>query len=839
MYKITWDSETGGILLNLKVVENTLSVAPRPVFWEELDLLGLEKQGWKYPHCDEPLMWACNKQYFYRGQYLFDAQGANIYDAPKVVLQKGVEPMKLVPVNMKKMLDRNKDPMFLMESEAIDFIRDTYIAYSAATKSVERVAANKIDFEALTERIEKKTKQKMAIVKQDCDSFDVMPLEQANELGKRIFQTTKIDYFLASFSGGKDSQVVLDLCTRAIPPSAFQVIYSDTGYELPSSLDLYKDVQEFYGKKFPDLKFSTAKNHESVLNYWDKIGTPSDKQRWCCAVMKTGPLYRTLKEPGTNKQGKVLCFEGVRAEESTRRSGYDRIGKGVKHSTTINARPIFLWNTAEVFLYLFRNELPINPSYRSGMTRVGCLLCPFASEWNEMIANKTHPASVKPFLDRIESFGKRAGVKDLEDYIKQGGWKRRGGGNYIEKKSFIQFKSLTPEFVAILKNPQLPIDSYLQILGDFRMVGPTENRKGELVIKKDVYEFSVVKERQNEEIYRFTVHNITDVELIGHIKRVLYKTTYCIHCEACEVECPTGALTVYPTVSINKKMCIHCQRCLEFHDKGCIVANSLSTSESMTSKQGNIDRYKNFGLREEWLEQFFIDLDDYWTSDHGLNENYQIPSLKAWLKDAGVIDQTNHVTPLGQLLADMRMDRPEVVWEIVWINLTYNSFIARWFSQNILPGTQYSQKLMEEMIRDQYPAYKEKTVHNAVYQIQRTLRESPVGSQFEQMKPVDKETSLRGEYSEISEEAIAYSLYKFAETHKIQSLRVSDFYQDTREGGPFREFGVPKAVFEKALRTLNSSSNRILVAELNMGLDHITLREDLNSESVLRELYQQ
>ena len=83
MYKITWDSETGGILLNLKVAENTLSVAPRPVFWEELDLLGLEEQGWKYPHCDEPLMWACNKQYFYRGQYLFDAQGANIYDFDK------------------------------------------------------------------------------------------------------------------------------------------------------------------------------------------------------------------------------------------------------------------------------------------------------------------------------------------------------------------------------------------------------------------------------------------------------------------------------------------------------------------------------------------------------------------------------------------------------------------------------------------------------------------------------------------------------------------------------------------------------------------------------------
>lgn len=838
MYKITWDKATGGIQLNLHVVEGTLSVSPRPVFYEELDLLKLSDAGWTYPRCKEPIMWACNKQYFYRGELLFEVSGANIYDTPTVKYAEGVIPGKLTAVNMKAMLQKNKDPMFLIESEAIDFIRDTYLAYSAATASFERVPANQI-VEQLKERQEQKTKQKMAIVKQDCDSFDVMPLYAAQVAGKRIFQTTKIDFFLASFSGGKDSQVILDLCTRAIPPSAFQVIYSDTGYELPSSLKLYKEVQEYYCKKFPDLKFSTAANHAPVLEYWDKIGTPSDKQRWCCSVMKTGPLYRGLKILDTNKQGKVLCFEGVRAEESTRRSGYDRIGCGVKHSTTVNARPIFLWNTGEVFLYLFRNKLPLNPAYRRGMTRVGCLLCPFASEWNEMIANKTEPESVKPFLDKIEAFGAKAGVKDIQDYIRQGGWKRRGGGNYIEKKSFVQFKNLTPEFIAILKNPLLPIESYLQILGDFRLTGTPENQKGELVVKKNIYEFSITKEKLNEKIYRFTVHNITDIELIGYLKRVLYKTTYCIHCEACEVECPTGALTVYPTVSVDKKLCIHCHKCLDFHEKGCIVANSLSIAENMTSKQGNIDRYKNFGLREEWLEQYFIDLDDFWTSDHGLNENYQIPSLKAWLKDASIIDQANHVTPLGKMLAELRMDRPEVVWEIVWINLTYNSFIAGWFAANIAPGTQYSQKLMEEMIRDQYPSYKEKTIHNAVYQIQRTLRESPIGSQFNQMTSrLDKESSLRGEYEDISEEAIAYSLYKYADAHGIHSLRVSDFYQDSCEGGPFREFGVSKPVFEKALRTLNSASNRVLVAELNMGLDHITLRDDLTSEKALQELIQ-
>ena len=89
---------------------------------------------------------------------------------------------------------------------------------------------------------EQKTKRKMAIVKEDCDSFEVMDYDIAQEQGKRIYQTTKIDRFIASFSGGKDSQVVLDLCTRAIPSTDFEVLYSDTGYELPPSLSLYDEI---------------------------------------------------------------------------------------------------------------------------------------------------------------------------------------------------------------------------------------------------------------------------------------------------------------------------------------------------------------------------------------------------------------------------------------------------------------------------------------------------------------------------------------------------------------------------------------------------------------------
>ncbi|WP_232220149.1 hypothetical protein [Prevotella falsenii] len=72
MYKITWDKETGGVLLHSRIVDGTLGTSPRPVFWEELDLLKLNELGWKYPHTEAPLLWAINKQYWYLGELMFE-----------------------------------------------------------------------------------------------------------------------------------------------------------------------------------------------------------------------------------------------------------------------------------------------------------------------------------------------------------------------------------------------------------------------------------------------------------------------------------------------------------------------------------------------------------------------------------------------------------------------------------------------------------------------------------------------------------------------------------------------------------------------------------------------
>ena len=834
MYKAIWDTETGGVTLQNYKSDETLSVSPRPVFYEELDLLGLDKlpdgKAWHYPHCKEPLLWACNKQYYYKGQFVFEAKGANLYDSAIIQLQPGAEGLTLNPVNVKEMLERCKDAMFHIESEAIEFIRSTYEQYSRNKLIREKALANQIDFEALAAKVEKSQKKKMAIVKEDCESFDIMPIDQAKDSGKQIYQTTaKIDVFLTSFSGGKDSQVVLDLCTRALPPEAFQVIYSDTGYELPTSLSLYREVQRYYHKKYPTLQFRLAKNHESVLNYWDQIGTPSDTHRWCCTIMKTAPLYRMLKVEGTNKQAKVLAFEGTRGEESVKRSTYERIGKGVKHNGVINARPIYSWSTIEVFLYLIGNDLPINNAYRLGKPRVGCLICPFSSEWDDMIVNHCFPKELSPFLTRIEDWAKSRNIPNLEEYIKGHKWKLRASGKFLKVPRKVSFIADRMNVKGSADNPSLPIDTWLPILGKCVTAKNGNTTSGELRHRDQIHTFEI--QYKEDKSCEFIIRNLSDPIFAGLIKRAIYKSVYCINCESCEVECPTGALSVYPKISISTSKCIHCYKCLNFHNKGCVVADSIDMVQTEKTKLTGISGYGTFGLREEWLTEYLLNKDDFW-KDNTLG-NKQVDSMKAWLKDAGIIDSSYRITPFGEYIADIKDDFPDSIWEIIWINLSYKSPLIKWFNENAPVEAIYSKAIFKAIYESQYQeglttfAYSLDALFNF-------LASSPIGTDFNQKIDLSKLEAKRGGYNDITDCGVLYSLYKYAQSQDVYTFRVSDLYSQAATIGLKSEFGTSRQSFEKMLHSLNSNSKGMVIAELNMGLDHIILKNNLDPFDALK-----
>lgn len=179
-----------------------------------------------------------------------------------------------------------------------------------------------------------------------------------------------------------------------------------------------------------------------------------------------------------------------------------------------------------------------------------------------------------------------------------------------------------------------------------------------------------------------------------------------------------------------------------------------------------------------------------------------------------------------------------LVWEIVWINLSYNSFIVKWFTSHIVANQQFTSKLLEELFKDEFDGYKDITVHNAVYQLLRTLKESPIGEDMNQLCKIDAKgsTLYRASYNDLSPEAVAYSIYKYGVEKDSDMFRVADFYNTEETFGVAREFCIGKNDLYRKLRFLHSDSTHVLTAELNMGLDHITLNRDYSPIQVLEIL---
>ena len=842
MFKVVWDKENNGVRLTLSPSGEALNVCPRPVFWEELDFLGLDKIGWKYPHSTEPLLWACDRRYFYRGELVMEVKGGNVYDKPTVVVSPDSSDLNITPINIEILKENNEDSIFLIEHDAMEFIDATFLKYKLASKQKKEV-----DYLQLAEKLSQKTKKEHVVVKEDCDSFDIMETSEAERLGKSQILNSNIEVFLVSFSGGKDSQVLLDLVSRTIPASDFIIVYSDTGYELPTSLELYDEVQDFYEQKYPGIRFELAKNHQQVLQYWDEMGSPSNIHRWCCGVMKTAPLYIKLKKiVGKGRQPHVLSFIGTRADESLRRSTYSKIAKDAKHTNVVNVSPILEWSTTEVWLYILFYNLPFNKAYRMGLGRVGCVSCPFGSDWNDYLCNHIFPKTTKPFLDKLNLIATRNGVKDVHDYIRLGNWKIRAGGTGYETRSDVSIISTTPDFKALVVNPREDIYQWLKTLGEsiITVNGDvlTYNVKYKdltysIIIKRDVKANSLLVE----------VPNINgDVFFLSHIRRVLNKTAYCVNCELCEVECPTGALSVVPVVNIDESKCVHCKKCLDFKDNGCITANSVKKAQGlkMVSKKNTkttINRYNNFGFRHKWLSYFMGHVETFFdNNDHGLNVTNQLPPFTNWLRDAEVlIPNGKEVTDKGIKLSQAFSENPEMVWEILWVNLNYNSEICAWYSANTEYNRQYTKEELEKLLEETLPQYSSSVRKNAFGALQNTFVMSPLGDKLGigvVNKVNNKPVFLRKAHNDLSLVATAYSLYRYAESAGRYSLTVSEFYNPEQKEGIVRQFGIERDAFEQNLRSLEADSNHVLRSELKMGLDNIILREDLTSDDILRLL---
>ncbi len=199
------------------------------------------------------------------------------------------------------------------------------------------------------------------------------------------------DRVVVSFSGGKDSLVILHLATEYYGAENVDAIYVDTGVDFP-------DTRKYVEKISSTLGVNVHTVYAPVKDYIASRGLPTKTNRWC-TLLKTAAFKKKLKEI-TEKYRKVLVIVGDRDVESEARARKPPVRK---RKTYLEAAPIKQWSTLMVQLYIWYHNLPENPMYINGFYRLGCYICPALTSLEKQVMIKKYYDQLKdlPWFDKF------------------------------------------------------------------------------------------------------------------------------------------------------------------------------------------------------------------------------------------------------------------------------------------------------------------------------------------------------------------------------------------------------------------------------------------------------
>ena len=263
-----------------------------------------------------------------------------------------------------------------------------------------------------------------------------------------------------SFSGGKDSTVLLHLIREVCGYKNIPVVYVDTGLEYPEVKEFvkstenvtilrpkmsFKEVIEKYGypvvskeqaNYLDDIRTTKSESLRKRRLEGDSKGRFKLSKKWhflidapfpishkCCHVMKKNPAKSYEK-----KTGRVPILGTMAAESSLRKQAYLRNGCNAFDSKRPISTPLGFWLEQDILNYIDKYNLKIASVYGditstdsgdlklSGCDRTGCVFCGYGihtedDEQNRFLRlERTHPQLHKYCLDTL-------GFREVLDYM--------------------------------------------------------------------------------------------------------------------------------------------------------------------------------------------------------------------------------------------------------------------------------------------------------------------------------------------------------------------------------------------------------------------------------------
>ena len=177
-------------------------------------------------------------------------------------------------------------------------------------------------------------------------------------------------------------------------------------------------TKKFIREHYPDVIWRKDYKFGFIENIWRNHGglLPTVQKAYCCDNYKHNRNYVDkctivgVRKAESAKRKKRTAFEAknktvMKHNKVLIDNYFEEHCQSVGTGSVIQLKPIIDWTDKDVWNYIHKHNLPINPEYQHSK-RVGCIVCPKANFMSNYIGLMKYPKLIDTFILAKEKAGR-------------------------------------------------------------------------------------------------------------------------------------------------------------------------------------------------------------------------------------------------------------------------------------------------------------------------------------------------------------------------------------------------------------------------------------------------